>query len=93
MEGPKLRFNRASGGTANMGFTKKISLVTHQAIKAISRDGLCLTGDACHCTVDVQQHGLFTYSEHQKLLIDTQRRLAESELNKAGGESKDDTAI
>jgi FHA domain/Trypsin-like peptidase domain len=33
MEGPRLRFNVTPTGTANMGFTKKISLVTKQAIK------------------------------------------------------------
>ena len=33
MEGPKLRFNATPTGTANMGFTRKIGLVTKQAIK------------------------------------------------------------
>jgi hypothetical protein len=33
MEGPRLRFNATPTGTANMGFTRKISLVTRQAIK------------------------------------------------------------
>jgi len=33
MEGPKLRFNVTPTGTANMGFTRKIGLVTRQAIK------------------------------------------------------------
>jgi len=33
MEGPKLRFNSTPTGTANMGFTRKIGLVTKQAIK------------------------------------------------------------
>ena len=33
MEGPKLRFNITPTGSANMGFTRKIGLVTSQAIK------------------------------------------------------------
>ncbi|HBE40648.1 MAG TPA: hypothetical protein DDW27_05500 [Bacteroidales bacterium] len=33
MEGPKLRFNITPTGSANMGFTRKIGLVTKQAIK------------------------------------------------------------
>lgn len=33
MEGPRLRFNVTPTGTANMGFTRKIGLVTKQAIK------------------------------------------------------------
>lgn len=33
MEGPKMRFNTTASGTANMGFTRKIGLVTKQAIK------------------------------------------------------------
>jgi hypothetical protein len=33
MEGPRLRFNTTATGTANMGFTRKIGLVTSQAIK------------------------------------------------------------
>jgi hypothetical protein len=33
MEGPRLRFNATPTGTANMGFTRKIGLVTKQAIK------------------------------------------------------------
>lgn len=37
MEGPKLRFNATATGTSNMGFTKKISLVTRQAIKPYRR--------------------------------------------------------
>ena len=33
MEGPRLRFNATPTGTASMGFTRKIGLVTKQAIK------------------------------------------------------------
>ena len=41
-EGPKLRFNITPSGTANMGFTKKISLVTKQAIRPYRRIAITL---------------------------------------------------
>lgn len=42
MEGPKLRFNITASGTANMGFTRKISLVTKQAIRPYRRLAITL---------------------------------------------------
>ena len=78
MEGPKLRFNATATGTANMGFTRKIGLVTQQAIKPYRTMVFILL--ALILVIGGTSAG-FIYYEHKKL-IETQELLAESELRR-----------
>jgi hypothetical protein len=78
MEGPKLRFNATSTGTASMGFTRKISLVTRQAIKpyrtlvfALLALIIIMGGTA----------GWFINDQNQKVII-LDKALAEAELQR-----------
>ena len=74
MEGPKLRFNATPTGTANMGFTRKIGLVTKQAIKPYRTLVLSLL---VLITVIGGVGGWVIYHQNKKVLI------LQSDLQKA----------
>lgn len=78
MEGPKLRFNSTSTGTANMGFTRKIGLVTKQAIKPYRTLVFTLLAliIIMGCTA-----GWFIYDQNQKVII-LDKALADAEFQR-----------
>lgn len=75
MEGPRLRFNITESGTSNMGFTKKISLVTRQAIKPYRTMAYILL---VIIVLIAGTGGWFLYKQNQQL-ISVNSELQESE--------------
>jgi hypothetical protein len=68
IEGPRLRFNATATGTASMGFTKKISLVTKQAIKPYRTLAYSLLG---LIIIISATGGWFIFKEHKNILLTT----------------------